>query len=1194
MEKEKEISLNETLDKIYAIGFGLVPDDSLEEYFAEKLVVFGTTVDEKYTTLEGMRKLIRNQKEQSAGLDITFERKELFRDLLANEAVASIADEVVITIRINQDTMQFYIRCSIIMEYKNREWKLNHWHASKPELVQSEEDTFGIDDWKQKTEELEKLVAERTADLVTKNRELEIETALEKVRSRTMAMRHSSELTEIIQVVYRQLIYIKTPVEHAGFIIDYKNGDEMKLWIADQHKIPAQISIPYFDSPHWNSFLEAKKSGADFFANNLNFEEKNRFYQKLFTFFPELPVEANDYYFNCPGLAISTVLLDNIGLYIENFSGTPYSPEENRILMRFGTVFQQAYTRFLDLEKAEAQAREAEIELALERVRARTMAMQQSAELADTASILFQQINGLGFETWSCGFGTWEENDLVELWMGAAAGGLLPSMMIPYKEELTHRKIYESFLQQEESHEQIWVGNALEQHYTFLRTIPSVAVAINQLESAGMSLPAQQCYYAGLFHGGYLLLITQEPNQQLNELSKRFAKVFEQTYTRFLDLKKAEAQAREAKIENALEKVRSRTMGMQHSDELADASFVLDSQVRALGIETWGCAFNIYGENESTEWFSSARGTLPKYKTPRENLFLRYYEAGQAGEPIHVETFKDEACIVHYEYLCTIPVMGDALKEMKESGGSFPTQQTDHAVYFKYGYLLFITLDPEPEAYDIFIRFAKVFEQTYTRFLDLQKAEAQSRESQIQLALERVRARTMAMQHSNELIEAADVMFQQVQMLAGDVSWNCGFNVWDEDKQWATAWNGTKLGIAEPFRTPSNEDVYKRIYDAMLNGESLFVEEMGGQLLVDHYKYLSALPVVGQILENFQKAGISLPTFQIIHVTYFVQGYLIFITYEPVPALHDIFKRFAVVFEQTYTRFLDLQKAEAQAMRAEQDVVAIKQARQKAEEALSDLQAAQKQLIQSEKMASLGELVAGIAHEIQNPINFVNNFSEVTNELVDEMYLELNKGDIKEAKALSIDIKDNLDKITHHGKRADAIVKGMLQHSRNSAGKKELTDINALCEEYLRLSYHGFLAKSGSCHTFLKTNFDQTIGKVNIIPQDIGRVIMNLLNNAFYAASQKYDWPGFEPTVSIATKKLTDKLEISVTDNGYGILEDIADKIFQPFFTTKPTGQGTGLGLSLSYDIMKAINGSIAVVTEEGRGSTFTINFPVI
>lgn len=352
MEKQKEIWLNEALDKIYAIGFGLIPDDLLEKYFSEKLVVFGTTVDEKYTTLEGMRKLIRNQQEQSAALDITFERKELFRDFLANETVASVADEVVIKIRINEDAMQFYIRCSIILEYKNNEWKLTHWHASKPELVQSAEDTFGIEDWKQKTEALEKLVAERTADLVAKNRELEIETALEKVRSRTMAM--------------------------------------------------------------------------------------------------------------------------------------------------------------------------------------------------------------------------------------------------------------------------------------------------------------------------------------------------------------------------------------QQSAELADASFVLDSQVRALGIETWGCAFNIYGENESTEWFSSAQGTLPAYKTPRENLFLRYYEAGQTGEPIHVETFKGEACTAHYEYLCTVPVIGDALKGMKTAGGSFPTQQTDHAVYFKYGYLLFITLDPVPEAYDIFIRFAKVFEQTYTRFLDLQKAEAQT------------------------------------------------------------------------------------------------------------------------------------------------------------------------------------------------------------------------------------------------------------------------------------------------------------------------------------------------------------------------------------------------------------------------------------------------------------------------------------
>ncbi|MDB5278357.1 MAG: hypothetical protein JWR61_3312 [Ferruginibacter sp.] len=268
----------------------------------------------------------------------------------------------------------------------------------------------------------------------------------------------------------------------------------------------------------------------------------------------------------------------------------------------------------------------------------------------------------------------------------------------------------------------------------------------------------------------------------------------------------------------------------------------------------------------------------------------------------------------------------------------------------------------------------------------------------------------------------------------------------------------------------------------------------------------------------------------------------------------------------------------------------------KIEQAYAELKSTQQQLIQSEKMASLGELTAGIAHEIQNPLNFVNNFSEVSNELIDEMNEELNKGDIEEAKIISSDIKQNLEKINHHGKRADAIVKGMLQHSQSSSGKKESTNINKLADEYLRLAYHGIRAKDNSFNATLKTDFDETIGHINMIPQDIGRVLLNLLNNAFYAVDQKKKSgiEGYEPTVSISTKKLADKVEIKVTDNGNGIPQKIVDKIFQPFFTTKPTGQGTGLGLSLSYDIIKAHRGEIKMNNKENDGTIFTILLPAL
>jgi signal transduction histidine kinase len=265
------------------------------------------------------------------------------------------------------------------------------------------------------------------------------------------------------------------------------------------------------------------------------------------------------------------------------------------------------------------------------------------------------------------------------------------------------------------------------------------------------------------------------------------------------------------------------------------------------------------------------------------------------------------------------------------------------------------------------------------------------------------------------------------------------------------------------------------------------------------------------------------------------------------------------------------------------------------ETTLTNLKTTQSQLIQSEKMASLGELTAGIAHEIQNPLNFVNNFSDVNTELVDELKSELAVGNTQSAVEIAEDIKENERKINHHGKRAEAIVKGMLQHSRTSSGQKEPTDINALCDEYLRLAFHGLRAKDQLFDTKLETSFDNTLSKINIVPQDIGRVILNLINNAFYTMSEKakLQAASYTPQVIVQTKRLDGRIEIKVTDNGNGIPKRILDKIFQPFFTTKPTGQGTGLGLSLAYDIVQAHGGEIKVATKEGEGSEFIIQLPL-
>ncbi|MBD0283946.1 MAG: GHKL domain-containing protein [Flavisolibacter sp.] len=295
----------------------------------------------------------------------------------------------------------------------------------------------------------------------------------------------------------------------------------------------------------------------------------------------------------------------------------------------------------------------------------------------------------------------------------------------------------------------------------------------------------------------------------------------------------------------------------------------------------------------------------------------------------------------------------------------------------------------------------------------------------------------------------------------------------------------------------------------------------------------------------------------------------------------NLVQSLADAFSTAYARYEDFKKLEA--------------AKQQVENTLTELKSTQVQLVQREKMASLGELTAGIAHEIQNPLNFVNNFSEVNTELIFELKRQAISGNIQEVLQIAEDLAENENKIAYHGKRADAIVKGMLQHSHQGMGQKEPTDINALADEYLRLTYHGMRAKDKHFNAVLQTDFDNSIGKVNVVPQDIGRVLLNLFNNAFYAVSEKKKGliHRFEPMVSVSTKKNRNHIKIRVRDNGIGIPQKTLDKIYQPFFTTKPTGQGTGLGLSLSYDIIKAHGGKLKVDTKEGEYAEFVVQLPL-
>jgi signal transduction histidine kinase/ketosteroid isomerase-like protein len=694
--------------------------------------------------------------------------------------------------------------------------------------------------------------------------------------------------------------------------------------------------------------------------------------------------------------------------------------------------------------------------------------------------------------------------------------------------------------------------------------------------------------------------------EQIQTLEK-FRNVFQLSYNRYTDITIAEAQTREAKIEAALERVRSRTMGMRHSDELKETAFLLVQQVLGLGVPAFGCGFNIWDDDKkfATAWMAGEDRLQPPFKTSSsEDIFRRIYDAGKRGDTLFVEEQGGEALKIHYDYMKTIPVFKEIADKMAAAGQTFPTFQIMHCAFFSHGYLMFITFEPVPNAYDIFKRFANVFEQTYTRFLDLQKAEAQAREAQIEAALEKVRSRTMAMQSSNELQETAAVLFNEFKKLGSENIYQVTIGIYNEEEALidfrVTSWAGSGEKEDRSFKLSMNEPtVLKPCVSAWKSGKRSVVIDLRGEHLEQWLTYRNKMS--GVTVSSADTGGR-----RVITIAFFSKGHLS--VSSPVPVSQEtlnILERFASVFNLTYTRFNDLKIAEANALKAEQDLIAIKEAKQKAEDTLTELKATQKQLIQSEKMASLGELTAGIAHEIQNPLNFVNNFSSLNTELVAEGLEAIGSGNLDDAEDILKILAENSDKILQHGKRADAIVKGMLLHTRASAGAKEPTDINALCDEYLRLAYHGLRAKDSTFNATIKTDFDKNIGKISIIPQDMGRVLLNLINNAFYAVDEmkKRIGEGYEPEITVSTKLITDaknepisqsanSLIISVKDNGNGIVKNIVDKIFQPFFTTKPTGLGTGLGLSLSYDIVKAHGGELKVETSEGLGSEFIIQIP--
>ncbi|MDG1277820.1 MAG: ATP-binding protein [Algoriphagus sp.] len=757
-------------------------------------------------------------------------------------------------------------------------------------------------------------------------RETQIELALERVRSRSMAMQNSSELKDVIQVVYQQFVGLGIPIEHTGFIMDYKDREDMNIWLADSNQFHSEITFPYFDSPHWNSYLEAKAKGENFFANLLDFETKNRFYQDLFSLIPDLPKETQDFYFAQEGLSISTVLLDNVGLYIENYTTTTFTDEENQVLLRFGKVFQQTYTRFLDLQKAEAQARESQIEAALERVRSRSLAMHKSEELEEVILVVSEQLQQLQFRFHNVSFGLDAKQVGLKFWL--ATPGLPKPLFInvPYLDnpgftrplqarndgvnfssDILTREENKQFLQHLLDHSE--PGSLNPESINFLLDSPGFARSQCLMKNTILTI------------GNYNLIPYSEDE---NAIFKRFGNVFEQAYTRFLDLQKAEAQAHEAKIEAALEKVRSRTMGMQSSEELPEVANLLFLEVQGLGVPAWSSGFNIIAQDgKSAAGWMSSEGVLQepfKLRLFGESSFDEMGAFIKSKDTFMVQELGGSALVEHYDHMKSFPDLKPTFSAIEAQGLSLPTYQINHLCKFSHGFLLFITYEPVPDAHDIFNRFAKVFDQTYTRFLDLQKAEAQARKAQIEAALERTRTQSMLMKHSDEIKSVSEVF--QEQLLRLDISSEFSY-VWLPDEStsshqfwasWTEDQKGKTILKSKQVTYPMDKsEAYTATCLKALETPEVILEEF-----VPPGEIVGFFDVWKELLTGAQKLKAeSFPD-----GIYYSEAYMrygcfgINIRRRLSDEEKTILKRFSIEFERAYTRFLDLKKAEAQAKEA--------------------------------------------------------------------------------------------------------------------------------------------------------------------------------------------------------------------------------------------------------------------------------------
>lgn len=903
MPFEKEKSAYEAYKSFLDIMLYDVPIEQLDDLVVDDVSGYGTTLDEKIMEIERLRKLVIDQREQGAGYNISFDVKPVHRRVSANSAV--FIDEIDIKMVINGENNLIPLRFSTIFEFINGKWKVIHIHGSVP--VNTEGDTWHKDEHKRRIEELEKLVAEKTEVLLLKNKELEIEASLERVRAAALSMNESDDLLSICEVSFKEL-------KRLGFnslrnaIIHIPNDEQKYFMDYDYSEFTgsAVTKIEYGSHPIVDEYLKKIRTAEDaYFEVVINQDQldgwKNFRKESGQQEDPRLD-EANALYYYLFSIGIGAIGISTF---------KPIDESQIKILKRFRNVFDLSYRRYTDISLAEAQAREAKIEAALEKVRGRAMAMRNSEDLSSTVNVFFKELKNLGFLPRRCGVAIIDEVRRSAYNMITTAGNIGDSFEITGNVNLDTHFVLTSMLLNWKAQKEYFLELDAEQMKEYYRVLrPQVAVTnFNDARQYGYYLPFKE----GMFY------VWMDKALRVDELQifRRFTQVIGLTYRRHLDIEKAEAQARESQIQLALERVRARTMAMQKSEELSETSFVLFTQLKELGEVAEQISILIYDEqDEKFELYTTIYGN-------------QWEESGRLPfneNPVHKKIY---TAWKEKKKSIVIDLSGNELTDFNNFKMQYSKQYKSeselpknrwilHNAFFSKGAITFSTHEPRPtETISLLERFAAVFDLTYTRFLDLQKAEARAREAKIEASLERIRAQVTAMRESAELLDIVVTMRSEFVALGHKAHyfWHMRY-LPDKYERAMTSGDGTRIGMVMTLPRHIHGDI-KLVADWEKSNQPTLVFAMDVDTAVDYVEKMITLGDFQQVdpqaptLDDIRR--INGLTFIMARTTHGEIGFSLpgTVLHPPEEAIAAL-ARFAGVFDLAYKRFIDLQKAEAQ------------------------------------------------------------------------------------------------------------------------------------------------------------------------------------------------------------------------------------------------------------------------------------------